>query len=119
MDDKIKAFREYRARMNEKILASDETFRCAEHTAYSAAGKTGYDTQFLEIYDSSAPECDFIHPDFDDSGWSFATVNLKDDHILVKQISKQLVFEDITPAVIQKRENTQTSRKSRNKEGVF
>ncbi len=90
---------------DERILTSDETFRCAEHTAYSSAGKSGYDTQFLEIYNSSAPECDFTAPDFDDSGWSFATVNLKDDHVLVKQISKQLVFEDILPVSVQKKEN--------------
>ena len=54
------------------ILASDESFRCAVHTGFSAAGTAGYNTQFMERYDAGAPECGFEAPDYDDSAWEYA-----------------------------------------------
>lgn len=85
------------------VLGSDDTFLCAEHTAFSIAGISGYDTQFMERYDASAPECDFFLPEFDDSNWKSAVINLKDDHTLVFQNTKQLVFEEVAPANIETR----------------
>ncbi len=90
---------------NEVIIRSDETFLCAEHTAFSSCGTVGYETQFLEKYDASAAECDFHLPDFDDSSWLPATVNLSDDHTLVPPESQPLVFEKITPAEVKISEN--------------
>ncbi len=54
------------------VVKSDERFRTARHTGYSAIGKAGYDTQFLERYDAGAPEVGFERVDYDDSSWSMA-----------------------------------------------
>ena len=81
----------------EVILASDESFICHRHTAYTAIGKSGYDTQFMERYDSRAAECDFYKADFDDSDWENACERVFDDYTLVPQRSKMLVFEEIKP----------------------
>ena len=41
------------------VLSSDESFRVKDHTAYSEMGICGYQTQFLERYDSRASEIGF------------------------------------------------------------
>ena len=48
----------------ETVLKSDDTFRTARHSAFRGIGTTGYQTQFLEHYDSAAPEVGFELPDF-------------------------------------------------------
>ena len=79
------------------VLASDESFLTEHHTAYSETGICGYDTQFLEQYDSRSREVGFERPDFDDSDWHFACVCAFDDHVLTEQQSHMLEFEDIPP----------------------
>jgi len=54
------------------VLVSDEQFKTAPHTGYTEVGTCGYDTQFLEQYDSRAPEVGFEKPDYDDSHWQQA-----------------------------------------------
>ena len=54
------------------VVASDESFKTSPHTAYTEMGTCGYQTQFLERYDSTAPEVGFALPDFDDSNWKNA-----------------------------------------------
>ncbi len=80
------------------IVASDESFKTHPHTAYTEMGVTGYDTQFLERYDSGGAEVGFEHPDFDDQNWEGAKIHQKDDHALTAQQSKMLEFETIRPA---------------------
>ena len=82
------------------VLSSDECFRIARHTGYTATGTVGYATQFLETYDSAAPEADFADKDFDDSAWGYATVKEEDDHTLLPQASKMLSFEEIHPTEV-------------------
>lgn len=87
------------------LLASGPAFRTCYHTAYEEEGTTGYETQFLETYDSRAPECHFYDLDFDDSTWLPAIVNEKDDHITVEQSTPLLETEVIEPVLLEKRGN--------------
>lgn len=87
------------------ILESDGSFAVHRHTGYAATGKVGYDTQFLEEYDSRAPEAGFAAPDFDDSGWDSAAIREHVDYTLLAQETKPLVFESIAPVVCETRGN--------------
>lgn len=89
----------------ELIVKSDESFRTAIHSAYRDLGTTGYDTQFLECYDSAAPEVGFQNPDFDDTRWENAQLRQHLPYKLVPQPSKSLVFERIMPVFTEKRGN--------------
>jgi len=82
------------------VLVSDESFLVSQHTGYCEIGVCGYDTQFLERYDSRAKEVGFERPDFDDSHWEHASVALFDDHVLTPQESHMLVFEEIAPKAV-------------------
>lgn len=85
----------------EVVVASDESFLCHRHTAYSAVGISGYQTQFMERYDSRAAECGFYEPEFDDSEWERASLRKHVDYTLVPQRSKMLDFEEIKPYSVQ------------------
>ena len=89
----------------ETQVASDESFLTHPHTAYSPMGKVGYDTQFMERYDSRAREVDFHAPEFDDSYWKTARVHLHDDHQVVEQKTKSLELEKIEPISVTRRED--------------
>lgn len=84
----------------ETVLVTDESWKCADHTGYSAMGVIGYETAFTERYDSRAPECDFLLPDFDDSSWGYAKEKRHSDYTLVKQSTRQLDIYDIEPEQI-------------------
>lgn len=90
---------------DKNVLNSDETFRCTYHTGYTACGIVGYDTQFLEHYNAAAPEVGFQSVDFDDSSWTMAAERKFVDYTLIKQPSKQLVFEDIKPVSVIRNDN--------------
>ena len=85
------------------ILSSDESFKTARHTAFSEIGTVGYETQFLERYDSRDPVCNFASPKHDDSNWQNARLSEVCDHTLVPQKTKSLDFEIIKPILAQKR----------------
>ena len=87
----------------ETVLQSDETFLTHPHTGYAEAGTSGYQTQFLETYNSAAPEVGFEAPDFDDSAWPHAQVRTA-DYTLAAQETKQLTFETIAPVEIIERD---------------
>ena len=79
------------------ILSSDESFKTHPHTGYAETGICGYDTQFLEQYNSGSAESGFELPDFDDSLWNYALISRHADHVLTEQKSAMLVFENIFP----------------------
>ena len=81
----------------ETVVSSDESFRTMPHCGYRETGICGYDTQFLEEYDSNAPEVGFEKPCFDDSMWSNAVIRESADYELHEQESKSLVFEKVLP----------------------
>ena len=79
------------------IVASDESFKTSPHTAYTEMGICGYDTQFLERFNSNATEIGFDQIDFDDSCWENARISINADHTLTLQKSDMLEFEKIQP----------------------
>ncbi len=85
-------------------LVSDDTWLCADHTAYSIMGKVGYDTAFLERYDSRASEVGFEKFDFNDKYWAHAAIYKNADYKLSKQPTKQLEIYDVSPAEMRKTE---------------
>ncbi len=86
-------------------LVSDESWRVFEHTAYTDMGRVGYDTAFLEGYDSSASAVGFERIDFDDSAYPFAAIYENADYTLVKQPTKQLCIYELDPESVEKTEN--------------
>lgn len=91
------------------IVSSDETFKTAVHGAYRETGTVGYQTQFLEEYDSRQAEVFFEQSEFDDSTWQNARIHQCSDHTPALQKSSMLVFEKITPAVL-RTDDTDNSR---------
>ncbi|MBR2353808.1 MAG: family 78 glycoside hydrolase catalytic domain [Clostridia bacterium] len=87
----------------ETVLSSDESFLTHPHTGYRELSTVGYQTQFMEEYDASAPEVGFEGEDFDDSSWHHARLHTTADHILAEQSSKMLTFERILPKVLEKK----------------
>lgn len=83
------------------LLASDESFLCRVHSGFSAAGKAGYETQFLERYDAAAPEIGFEQPEFDDSNWTPAKIRRHAAYRMFRQPTAQLEFESIAPAAVE------------------
>lgn len=86
------------------VLVSDESWRCHNHTAYTALHKIGYETAFTEIYDSRSPECDFYLPHFDDSRWESSAIYKNADYKLIPQPTKQLIYYKTEPKIIKKRD---------------
>ncbi len=79
------------------VACSDSTVKTDVHSAYRETGTAGYQTQFMEEYDTNSAHVNFEMPDYDDSRWKQASVHLCDDHTLIKQKSHMLVFERIMP----------------------
>lgn len=79
------------------VCKSDESVLCHLHTGFRPLGTAGYETQFLEQYDSRAPEVGFEQAEFDDSGWKGACRHETMDLALFKQPTRQLEFEEIAP----------------------
>lgn len=81
----------------ETALCSDETFLTHPHSGYRELSTVGYQTQFMEEYDSAAAEVGFERPDFDDSAWEPARRHVLDDHTLTEQKTSMLTFELVEP----------------------
>lgn len=77
------------------LVCSDESFKTTVHTGYTEIGTCGYDTQFLEQYDSNAPEVGFEQPSYDDVSWDDAKLSQVADYTMVEQTSHMLELEDI------------------------
>ena len=90
----------------EQILISDTSWKCHEHTGYGRCGKIGYETQFMEVYDSGANEAFFFLKDFDDSDWENARIFKNADYTLVKQQTKQLQLYYVEPKTCLEKGNT-------------
>jgi len=87
------------------VVSSDESFKTSPHTAYTETGTCGYETQFLEQYDSNAPEVYFASFDFDDSLWENACLSLYADYVLTAQKSAMLEFEQVAPIAVKRDAN--------------
>ncbi|MBE6966261.1 MAG: hypothetical protein E7441_09555 [Ruminococcaceae bacterium] len=83
----------------ETVVVSDETFKTKQHTGFKEMGIVGYQTQFMEEYNSCAPEIGFERQGFDDSLWENARLRQYNDYSLSEQKTSMLVFEQINPVV--------------------
>ena len=90
------------------LLKSDETVKCRICCGYTAIGKVGYDTQFMERQDSSCADLGFLNPDFDDTEWENAKFSKYANYTLTKQPIKELVFETVAPVITEKTETSIT-----------
>ena len=90
---------------NRVVISSDETFKTKPHSGYTETGIAGYQTQFLEEYNSNSPEVGFERPEFDDSLWENAKLHECSDYILTEQKTNMLVFEKISPISEEKNGN--------------
>ena len=88
---------------NEVAVVSDESWKCADHTAYSACGVFGYDTAFAERYDSRAAEIGFEKTDYDDGAWENACVYANADYRLIKSPIEPLSVYTADAVAIEKR----------------
>ena len=89
----------------ETAVCSDESFLTAVHTAYREIGTVGYQTGFLEEYDSRAAEVGFERTDYDDSAWTHARIAKCADHTLTPQRTELTETEDVFPVIRETRGN--------------
>ena len=83
-------------------VSSDETFKTKPHSGYRETGTVGYDTQFLESYDSGAPEAGFTQAAFDDTYWANAKLHQLSEYSLVEQKTAMLELETKHPVKTQR-----------------
>lgn len=88
------------------VVSSDESFLTIPHSGYTETGISGYETQFLERYDSGSDETGFCQLDFNDSKWENAKFRRYADYTLTEQKSYMLEFEKIKPVTTQKTPNS-------------
>lgn len=81
----------------EKLLESDESFKCRYHSGYTECGKLGYETVYNECYDARSSEVGFMNPDFDDSEFVFAKVHTAPTWTLIPQPIRMLDIYDVYP----------------------
>ena len=86
---------------NEEIIAkSDSTVKQAVHTGFSVMGKCGYETQFMERYDSGSDCVGFEFCHYDDSKWDYAEEHKYAEYNLFPQPTKQLSIQKINPVSV-------------------
>ena len=81
----------------EKVLESDESFRCGYHTGYTECGMLGYETVYNECYDARSVEVGFMNLEFDDSDFVFAKEHKHPTWTLVPQPIRMLDSYDVYP----------------------
>ena len=83
-------------------VSSDKSWKCSDHTAYSACGVFGYDTGFAERYDGRAKEVGFEKIDYNDEAWQNASVYENADYKLEKSPIKPLDVYYVKPNDVKK-----------------
>ena len=82
-------------------LESDSSWLCHDHTGYSDVCIVGYDTAYMERYDSGAVEVGFVAPDFDDSAWENAAVRKHIDYTFAGESVPLIDMYDVIPEKIE------------------
>lgn len=85
----------------EKVLESDESFKCQYHSGYTECGTIGYETVYNECYDAGSSEVGFMNHDFDDSGFLNAKEHMHPTWTLVPQPTRMLDTYDLYPERIE------------------
>ena len=89
---------------DELIIKSDETFKVMEHSGYKEIGVVGYQTGYMEEYNSNSADAFYYMEDFDDSSWAYAKERKYIDYILERQEVKLLNFEYIKPVSLKRKD---------------
>lgn len=89
----------------EAILATDESWKCKISSAYEPMAIVGYDTQYMELFDSCSEDVGFEKGNFDDSKWQNAKIKKYNDYNLIKSPIKPLEIYEVEPKTIRKTEN--------------
>lgn len=89
----------------EVILATDESWKCKISSAYEPMAIVGYDTQYMELFDSCSGDVGFEKENFDDSKWQNAKIKKYNDYNLIKSPIKPLEIYEVEPKAIRKTES--------------
>lgn len=86
----------------EVILATDESWKCKISSAYEPMAIVGYDTQYMELFDSCSEDVGFEKENFDDSKWQNAKIKKHNDYNLIKSPIKPLEIYEVEPKAVRK-----------------
>lgn len=89
----------------EVILATDESWKCKISSAYEPMAIVGYDTQYMELFDSCSEDVGFEKENFDDSKWQNAKIKKYNDYNLIKSPIQLLEIYEVEPKSVRKTEN--------------
>lgn len=89
----------------EVILATDESWKCKISSAYEPMAIVGYDTQYMELFDSCSEDVGFEKEKFDDSKWQNAKIKKHNDYNLIKSPIKPLEIYEVEPKSVRKTKN--------------
>lgn len=89
----------------EVILATDESWKCKISSAYEPMAIVGYDTQYMELFDSCSEDVGFEKENFDDSKWQNAKIKKHNDYNLIKSPIEPLDIYEVEPKTVRKTEN--------------
>lgn len=89
----------------EVILATDESWKCKISSAYEPMAIVGYDTQYMELFDSCSGDVGFEKENFDDSKWQNAKIKKYNDYNPIKSPIKPLEIYEVEPKAIRKTES--------------
>ena len=89
----------------EVILATGESWKCKISSAYEPMAIVGYDTQYMELFDSCSEDGGFEKENFDDSKWQNAKIKKYNDYNLIKSPIKPLEIYEVEPKLIRKTES--------------
>lgn len=84
------------------VVATDDSWKYSISEAYESAGITGYDTQYLESFDSRLWDTQWRNLGYDDSSWDSLIVNAGHDYTLQKQVSDNLQVYSIASQRVEK-----------------
>lgn len=94
------------------VVCRGETLACSSaahtkvrfHSGFSVSHIAGYDTQFMENYDSKSPEDGFEKSDYDDAEWACASERKFVDYRLYPQPIAPVETEELTPILLRETE---------------
>lgn len=89
----------------EVILATDESWKCKISSAYEPMAIVGYDTQYMELFDSRSEDVGFEKENFNDSKWQNAKIKKYNDYNLIKSPIEPLDIYEVEPKTAKKTEN--------------
>lgn len=87
------------------FLVTDESWKCKISSAYAPLSIVGYDTQYMELFDSRSEDTDFKKEDFDDGKWQNAKIKKYNDYNLIKSPIEPLEIYEVEPKAVRKTES--------------